>query len=125
MIRKAWVLATCLSTLAYGHAALVSPTPRSTSSGIKVGPCGPDARTNNPTVFAPGTVITVTWKETIAHPGYYRIAYSLGTDTDFDSHVLLNNIANPAGTQATQSAQVTLPNISCPACTLQLIQVMT
>ena len=73
----------------------------------------------------PGQTITVTWAETVNHPGYYRIAFSPSGDTGFDANVLMNNIPNPAGLQATNSATVTLPATPCTQCTLQLIQVMT
>lgn len=108
---------------AFAHARLTSPTPRNTAAN-KTGPCG-SPRTANATTFAPGATITVTWTETINHPGYYRIAFSPSGDTGFDANVLLNNIPNPAGLQANNSATVTLPTTPCTQCTLQLIQVMT
>lgn len=115
------------ATLAPAHARLTYPTPRNTSSGIKIGPCGV-AKTNTPTVFTAGQQVTVSWTETVQHPGYYRIAYSPGSpapDNDFDQHVLKTNITNPTGLTASQSTMITLPNITCTNCTLQLIQVMT
>lgn len=124
-----WVLVGALfvSTVTFAHARLKYPAPRNNNSGIKVGPCGV-AKTNTPTVFTSGQTITVSWEETIDHPGHYRVAYSAGSpapDNDFDQNILANNINNPAGEQALQSVSITLPNLACSNCTLQLIQVMT
>lgn len=117
-----------LSAAAWAHANLTYPIPRSTNSGIKTGPCGPYPKTNAPTIFTSGQQVNVVWRETVDHPGHYRIAYSAGSpapDNDFDQHILKDNINNPPGEQATQQTTVTLPNITCDNCTLQLIQVMT
>jgi hypothetical protein len=115
--------------VAWGHAVLQDPAPR-TNPPIagKTPPCeGP--RTQLPTTYAPGQTITVHWLETIDHPGNYRIAFSPAADQGFDDNVLLDNIPDingpvPAGGRPYQ-ADVTLPTIECTDCTLQLIQVMT
>ena len=120
------VLAACAlaPTLAFAHARLSYPTPRSQNAGIKSpAPCGSDPRTA-PTVFRPGETITVRWEETITHPGYYRIAFSPVDNQGFDANVLANDIPNPSGLQDGQF-DITLPNIECEGCSLQLIQVMT
>jgi hypothetical protein len=99
--------------------------------------------------FAPGATITVLWSETINHQGWYRIAFQPngevfgippastgpngaggasnyptanqeGPDGNNNSIVLKDRI--PDGTT---SMQITLPNMECTNCTLQLIQVMT
>lgn len=104
-------------------------------------------RSDNITVLEPGTTITVVWDETIDHPGHYRIAFDdqgddgfqdppclancdttamvIGTaPTDYsDPTVLADGIADQNGGR--YSYTVTLPNIECDQCTLQLIQVMT
>ncbi len=112
--------------------------------------CGVDGqvRTNRVTTFSPGETITVTWLETVNHPGWYRIAFQPngsvfgippasngpagnGTASNFPtlnqegpdvggSIVLKDRI--PDGTLTTT---VTLPNVECANCTLQFIQVMT
>ena len=99
-----------LPAWAFAHARLTSPTPRNTAAN-KTGPCGV-ARTANATNFMPGQTITVTWAETVNHPGYYRIAFSPSADMGFDANVLLNNIPNPAGLQATNSATVSRSSTS-------------
>lgn len=121
---------------AQAHIALMSPKPR--YADLKSGPCGRgaalDVRTNNVTTFKPGETITVTWQETVSHPGHYRIAFdpdgqhftdpSSFTDTAPRMYVLKDNIADKTGTQM-YTDTVTLPNVECTNCTLQVIQVMT
>ncbi|MFL5322341.1 MAG: SCE4755 family polysaccharide monooxygenase-like protein [Myxococcaceae bacterium] len=126
-MRLPLLLALVVADVAFAHAALTSPTPRSSDSAIKTGPCGQYAKLNNPTPVLAGAPLTVTWEETVQHPGHYRLAYSLGADTDaeFNQHVLADNIPNPTGLQATNSMDVTMPNINCDNCTLQLVMVMT
>lgn len=109
--------------LALAHAHLLTPTPRNTLAN-KTGPCGA-ARTATSVNFAPGATITLTWAETINHPGHYRIALSPANDQGFDANILKDNIPNPAGAQANNATTVTLPTTPCTGCTLQLIQVMT
>ena len=121
---------------ATAHIALLSPKPR--SAELKDGPCGAgpsETRTTGVTTFRSGQKITVTWKETIGHPGHYRISFDPNgvgafvdpksfTDLDTAPSVLLDNIADKSGTQS-YSQEVTLPDVECDKCTLQLIQVMT
>lgn len=122
---------------ANAHIQLTSPTQRYTD--LKMGPCGKgglDARTQNVTTAKPGATITVKWDETIDHPGHFRIAFdpdgahftdpSSFTDTAPRMYVLLDNIADKTGTAPIPyTAQVTLPNMECNNCTLQVLQVMT
>ncbi len=121
---------------ASAHIKLNSPAPRFVyaSDGQKVGPCGSGTETGDITEFAPGDQILVEWQETVNHPGHFRIALDpdggedgLEDPTDFDDYdtpnVLEDNIPDNGG--ATFSRLVTLPNVECDKCTLQLIQVMT
>jgi MYXO-CTERM domain-containing protein len=120
----------------------------------KAGPCGtnastPGTPTNAITTFKPGETITVEWAETIPHPGHFRIAVArdrselMDPDIEFDGScnyapgsvgteppvypVLLDNLYprdNPGfGESFTQ--EVTLPDMECEKCTLQVIQWMT
>lgn len=93
-----------------------------------------DARGDAITYFEPGETIKVTWVETINHPGHFRISFDEDGFDDFvdpasysDFYtaptVLLDDVPDTGG--STFSADVTLPNIECDNCTLQLIQVMT
>jgi MYXO-CTERM domain-containing protein len=115
----------------------------SSDNDIKLPPCGRtgDGRTTDTsrvTVFEPGATIMVQFNETVNHPGHYRIAFDddgqdalttplmrsqVQTGPTFTLPVLLDNIADHAAGMYT--AMVTLPNVECERCTLQLIQVMT
>jgi len=92
------------------------------------------------TMLTSGQKITLSWDETIQHPGHYRIAFDDdGNDfpdptsfTDIAAAnkdlgngviVLLDGIMDK--TSKAYTAEVTLPDIECNNCTLQLIQVMT
>ena len=118
---------------ASAHIALVSPPPRHTQQ--KTGPCGvaDDQRGDQITTYMPGETITLVWKETIDHPGHYRIAFDADGFDDFvdpktadelysNAAVLLDGIPDMKG--GMYMAEVTLPDVECDTCTLQLIQVM-
>lgn len=122
---------------ARAHIDLDWPTDRGCADQ-KSGPCGGgcDARSENVTVLPPGATITVQWTETVPHPSHYRIAFdddgidAFEAPTGYDDiqtspslPVLLDGIEDRDGTGAYE-AQVTLPDIECETCTLQLIQVM-
>jgi MYXO-CTERM domain-containing protein len=136
------------------HVRFVSPQPRHATPGnqassamIKTGPCGcstmecPNGDVRDParvTVLEPGATIEVRFKETIDHPGFYRISFDqdgqdafvppplarssiqMGTPT---LPVLKDNI--PDTGDEDYSTMITLPNVECENCTLQLIQVMS
>lgn len=118
---------------AHAHIEVDSPPPRYADQ--KVGPCGrgpTDARTANVTEFVAGQTITVTWRETINHPSHFRIAFD-DDGQDFvdppamdafysDPTVLLDEIPDEA--DGTYSVEVTLPQVECDNCTLQVVQVM-
>lgn len=83
------------------------------------------------TTFAPGDTITVRFSEYVGHDGRYRIAIDPdGADlSDFNQHILLDEpdprgAAGNIGEGTTWEFQVTLPDITCDNCTLQLIQVI-
>lgn len=127
----------------YAHLWLTDPPARHPADDLKYGPCGvgtPDSRTTNPdliSTYSPGETITVTWTETVDHdPSHYRIAFSEDGDTEFFDPtnyddirtgypILLDGIADAdAGGNHQYQVQVTLPNVQCDNCTLQVIQVM-
>jgi hypothetical protein len=120
--------------VAEAHIQLTYPLPRTELQ--KDRHCGAigSTRSANPTVLEPGATITVTWNETIGHPGHYRIsfdddgedftiplAYDDFTQTE---NVLVDNIPDNTGT-GSYAQEITLPDIECEGCTLQLIQMMT
>ena len=96
--------------------------PRSNRDDIKAGPCGVP-RTNTAVTLAAGSTVNLEIERTIYHQGYFRIAFSPANDQGFDNYVLANNIAE-SSSQRHYSVSVTLPDMECDACTLQLIQVM-
>lgn len=115
------------ASTAWGHSHLVSPVPRDPSTGIKTGPCGtlpkPAVATQT---FTSGQTIVVQFQETIDHPGRYFISFSPANDLNFNLYLLATvpDIQDPASIPHNYSASITLPNISCTNCTLQLIQSM-
>ncbi len=148
--------ATALTILSFGtadaHIHLTSPLSRTDSltGDQKAEHCGVTGQgrvASRVTVFQPGETITVTWMETINHPGHFRIAFQPDGDTfgippagpgappnnfptldqdqtgttDATGALILKDFI-PDGTS---SIQVTLPSIECNNCTLQFIQLMT
>lgn len=126
----------CLAGAAQAHIQLSAPIARNTEQ--KDGPCGKAGgqRGDRVTVFEPGQTITVVWTETINHPGHFRISFDDDGQDDFyvptgfndvvtdgsDPTILLDDIADKNGGE--YRAEVTLPDIECENCTLQVIQVM-
>lgn len=136
--------------IAAAHVRITSPTPRSTSE-LKDQHCGAtgSARANVHTL-RPGSTLHLVWDEYIVHPGWFRISFQQNGDT-FEIPPTSNG---PTGANATSnyptedltgktdpatgsliiadriahgtlSKNVTLPNVECDNCTLQLIQMMT
>lgn len=130
-VSRVLLLSTTLTTPAFGHARFKLDgmfKPRTTDTGLKTAPCGDAARTTAPVTLTPGQKVTVEWEETIDHPGFFRLSFSPADDLGFEANVLLDNIAdtqNDGLVPHFYRADVTLPNQTCTACTLQLIQVMT
>lgn len=115
--------------MALGHARLIDPAPRNAGSGIKTGPCGNIARTNNPRVLVAGSQLTVRWEETINHPGRYYISFSPSGDQGFEQNRLATvvdtqNMPIGVGPNHQYSTVITVPNTPCTNCTLQMIQSM-
>lgn len=138
--------ALALAAPAVGHLALEYPPSRYGADVLKEGPCGRSggARGTNVTELEAGSALTVVWDEYIDHPGHFRIAFDADGDDDFadpiclagcgtrdpdiglyvNAAVLLDGIADtPGGGEG--RATVTLPDVECDRCTLQVIQVMT
>jgi hypothetical protein len=127
---------------------------------IKDGPCGKAGGTRGTNIYtyAPGQTITVSLRETIPHPSYFRFAFDndgddafiepasilpidparkcpdgpgdhCGASDFYNSPAVLPNMdnLNPHLTASLNMAytwQVTLPDVECTNCTLQVIQVM-
>ncbi len=99
--------------------------PRNNDAGIKTGPCGGVPRLAQPAVYPPGATITVTWEETINHPGRYEFYFSPANDQNFQLLQTVVDTQDGGGLPHQYSTQLTLPNVQCTDCTLQMIQVMT
>ena len=112
------------SAPASAHTHLLDPPPRTDAANLKAAPCGGVASTGILTELEAGQTLVVTWEETIHHPGWYRLALSEGGDVGFEDHILADDIPDVPGS-ASYEATVTLPDLECEDCTLQLIQVMT
>jgi hypothetical protein len=122
---------------ARAHLGLDVPTSRYGPDVLKTGPCGSadGERTGNVTYYAPGETIEVVWDEYVDHPGHYRIAFDDDGVDDFvdpatmmelysNDTVLLDGIEDKGPGERSYMATVTLPDVTCENCTLQVIQVM-
>ncbi len=125
---------------AASHVIISSHTTRHGSGSIKLGPCGrlQSERGGVIHIFEPGETIHLEWNEFVFHPGYFRISFDEdGHDdfvdpadySDFYTHasVLVDNLFHheqPSNAD-TYEFDLTLPNVECENCTIQLIQMMT
>ncbi len=140
----AMAVAALMAAPAAAHLALLYPPSREGGDVLKIGPCGRagSMRSANVTTLTAGATLDVMWDEYVDHPGHFRIAFDADGDDDFadpiclsgcdtrlpqfesysTDSVLLDAIADTAG--GAGHAQVTLPEVACDNCTLQVIQVM-
>ena len=121
-----FVLLMSAATIVSAHTRLTYPTPRNSNSGIKSGPCGGLLPTVSPTIITGGQPLTITWEETINHPGKFLFALATANDADFQSHPLavVIDTQNDGQTPHTYATTVTIPNMNCDTCSIQLIQSM-
>jgi hypothetical protein len=124
-----------IPSIAAAHISLTAPTPRHADQ--KTGPCGlaNSQRGANVTTLKPGSQLLVRWNETIQHPGHFRISFDTNgqrftipptatADTQTTDPLVIDDLI-PDTSMAGYSLQITLPNVECNNCTLQLIQLMT
>jgi hypothetical protein len=88
-------------------------------------------------VFEPGETINLEWNEFVFHPGYFRISFDEDGDDDFvdpasyndlyaNASVLVDNLFPHEEPNTNRyEFDLTLPNVECENCTIQLIQMMT
>jgi MYXO-CTERM domain-containing protein len=99
------------------------------------------------TDFAAGQTVTLQWTEVISHAGWFRIALAANRSDFVDPPILVNSSGNSADAgiedppvlpvladgiykHAIGSAKtwppytITLPNMECTKCTIQIIQIM-
>lgn len=121
----------------------------------KLGPCGDDgtaAPTGEVTAFQTGQTITITIRETIFHPGHYRVALALNDRSELPPEPTVTPATSPPSPCGTvpimdppvfpvladgvlvhtsplsgpQTFDVTLPaGMTCTHCTLQIIEFMS
>lgn len=152
--------AASLPTLVQAHFLLLEPVPTLVQNQLgdpqKLGPCGgTSANAGTPSQVVSkvkgGTPLHLTIRETIFHPGHYRVALVMNAtselpadptattrDTDRGPYSVAAPIQSPAPpplladglfphtTRPTElfQADVPLPNVTCKKCTLQVTQFM-
>jgi hypothetical protein len=127
-------------TEASAHVIITSHETRDGMMQIKSGPCGREGSTRgeNIHVFTAGETITLTFNEFIPHPGYYRISFDDDGQDDFvdpadyddlytNDTVLVDNLYphESRDVSGEWSYDLTLPDVECDNCTIQLVQMMT
>ena len=126
-------LVPALASTAFAHAVLMSPQPRSTNDAIKTGPCGGDPQVAplEGNTFEAGSELNVAWLETVDHPGHYRVSFSPDGRNVFDEpgSILMDMIPDEQNgatrnNPTTYMAPVTLPDMECDSCVLQVTQYM-
>jgi hypothetical protein len=153
-MRVATLTLTLLWSLsAVAHIKLTEPTSWITTDGLgnpqKSGPCGAASgtSTNAVTTLEAGSKVTVKWTETIFHPGHFRIAIaadrsqlitpvpvvqnndckSAPIDTNPTWPVIADGIDQHLTGQDgdPHEYEITVPDVECDNCTLQLMQFMS
>lgn len=119
-----------------GHTRLECPPPRSKKTGSKTGPCDAEDEPGLPPFPLNPGLNTVTWLESIGHPGAAgRFALSLdGTDDGFESCILLDHVPHDEHSRPKYSDETSyhrssitlfIPDIKCERCHLQFLTFMT
>jgi MYXO-CTERM domain-containing protein len=133
---------------ALAHFNLMYPpsatTQNATGDPQKTPPCGGSAKTNVVTKVRAGDVITLKWSETVPHDGHFRISITDGAPSVFKDPVVTGANCGAAAIEASPTMptlmdgihvhkgtatkmweqQITIPNMSCAKCTLQVLQFM-
>jgi hypothetical protein len=111
-----------------GHFRIDDPPARNQDPGLKTYPCGGDAfGSGTKTTIAPG-FYTVVLHETINHKGApFRFALSYDDDSHYDQIVLYDHLPHNDATSAPNqyAFNLSIPDINCPNCALQVINPMT
>jgi len=142
------VVALCLlvPSVASAHLDLLDPPARYDRRDLKDGPCGimGGAQGDPVAVYEPGEKITITIEEYVEHPSHYRVAFDDEGDDDYRDPVCIEHCESGDETPVfapsdggviladqvadspdiVQAIEVTLPDVECERCTLQVIQVM-
>jgi hypothetical protein len=118
----------------------VGPLGDPTGGDQKTPPCDEGtAPTGTITTLQAGSQLAVQWKETVAHPGWYRIALAKDranlpgpdatlncTDAGFERTAVFPVLADGINLHdpTSNTFMVTVPNGNCDACTLQVSEFM-
>jgi hypothetical protein len=138
-----------VTTSARAHINLLEPVarvPGFPDSMLLRGPCGQRQNTrleDRVTVLRPGQSIDMVWEVYVQHVSYFRISFDPDGDDSFstrpsapsdastddpteltpgDGELILDYILDRGGDADRVEHQVTLPNVECDRCTLQLTQ---
>jgi hypothetical protein len=156
MRRIAFIAALAIPTTANAHFNLVAPEAKYTQSTLgdpqKQGPCGPTGdggtATNKVTTVMSGSMLTLTLKETVFHPGHYRVAIAqdeaglpavptvmTGTTACGSAPIAQNPtlpvladgvLVHTAQFSGQQSVQIPLPaGMTCNNCVVQVVEFMS
>jgi hypothetical protein len=138
-----------LTAPALAHIDLLEPAPRAPGqpdTTLSRGPCGQrqNGRLDDEVhVFRPGESIDVVWEVYVQHVSYFRLALDADGDDSFsarrsmpsdpvaddptllppgEGEIILDYIEDRTGDIDRVERRVTLPDVECERCTLQLIQ---
>jgi MYXO-CTERM domain-containing protein len=123
----AWVSA------ASGHARLTQPTPRSHADDIKdfnggLARCADEPSSVPATTRASGSLLRVTWDETVNHPGCFLFSLRVQQDGEFQELANIKHSSAPPTPTAQNprkySADIQLPEVLCDHCVLLMRQIM-
>jgi hypothetical protein len=148
-----------LVSVAEAHFTLEAPASWANQDSLggpqKSAPCGQSdpgmsaVATGAVTAFRPGETITVTIKETVFHPGHYRVALAVADRSELPADPAVTPGTTACGSttietspkfplladgllkhtapfSSAQSFEVTLPsNVTCTKCTLQIVEFMS
>ncbi|MEN9578163.1 MAG: hypothetical protein RJA70_1172 [Pseudomonadota bacterium] len=134
------------SGVAAAHLTITDPPDR--GGAVKEGPCEGKPRGTTPKAYTGGAKVTIKWTETIEHEmGFFRISLDpTGDKFDADNDGVPDHPVDRTGAfgngneslklldipdrdinmdgKPDYTAEITLPNIDCTACTLQVQQMM-
>jgi len=125
-----------------GHVRMECPPPLSGETGVKTGPC--DVRSDDGSMpsfpLRPNALNTITWLESIGHPGaparfaLSRDGIALDGDGGLETCILLDHVPHDArskpkfvdeSTWHRSGITLWIPDVKCDRCYLQLVSVMT
>jgi len=121
-------------SLSLAQFRLRCPTPRTNLINIASVPCGLYRfGSGTITTISPGK-LTLIWEEATDHKGApFRVALSVNSDTNYDSHILYDHIPhNDANAPIAADTgykvyglDIEIPDINCTACGLQILSFAT